>query len=114
VASKIEEAAMRPQRFFAWLVILLLASAMLDDAVAAATVDPDDDVLAAENNLYLHLAPVGLQQLSSKTGLPLAGAPCAAAINFSASVAVRGPSAPAEPGTLDGPPLLYLLMSLQC
>jgi hypothetical protein len=114
VASKIEDAAMRPQRFFAWLVILLLASAMLDDAVAAATVGTEDDVLAAENNLYLHFAPLCPQQLSGKTGLPLPGAPDVASINFSASVAVRGQSAPAEPVALDGPPLLYLLMSLQC
>jgi hypothetical protein len=39
------------------LLIFLVISAFADDAWAAATPDPSDDILAAQNNLYLHVTP---------------------------------------------------------
>jgi hypothetical protein len=94
-------------------LIVLLLSALVDDGFAAATVDTDDDLLAAENNLYLHGTAMCPQQHSGKADLPLPGAPYAAAFNDPTSVTALGPSANAEPASLAGQPLLYLFMSLR-
>ena len=39
------------------VLIFLVISAFADDAWAAVTPDPSDDILAAQNNLYLHVTP---------------------------------------------------------
>jgi hypothetical protein len=97
----------------AWLLILLLSSALVDDAFAATTVETDDDVLTAENNQYLHFTSRCPQQRSGKTDVTQPGVPVAAVVSLPALFAGRWPSTDAEPTALAGPPLLYLLMSLQ-
>jgi hypothetical protein len=97
---------------FPFLVLLLLASAWVDDAWEAGPALPAEDRLSAADNEYLYV-PSRAQQESARASRPLpdpAAAPLAAPAG---SGPARDPFRPTRPAGLFGPPLLYVLMSLQ-
>jgi hypothetical protein len=93
-----------------YLLILLLVTAWVDDAAAAATPNPTDDLCSLQDNEYLpppvRVAARRVPSDSLPPGTPPVGQTLPAP-----AVPARLPGPAAAP---DQPPLLYVLMSLQC
>jgi hypothetical protein len=102
---------MRLKRF-PYLLIVLLLSASFDDTWAAATADTRDDVQSSEDDEYPPASrhtQAGRKRLED---LPSPAAPHSRPAGRSpADPSPRHPTA--TPPAPSGPPLLYVLMSLQ-
>jgi hypothetical protein len=100
-----------PFKGFTHLLVLLLLSGCLDDAWAVVTPDADDDRLAAENNEYPPRPSQYLRTPAPARDLPLPGDLLAAGL--SGTGPAHPTTQPAQLPVPSGPPLLYVLMSLQ-
>jgi hypothetical protein len=93
-------------RRFAFLLVLLLTSSWLDGAWAAA---PAEDAAAAQDNDYLPVPSRAREESTRAAYIPPPGGVPFPVVD----PAARARSPQARPAAPCGPPLLYVLMSLQ-